>query len=235
LVHRGQSLGYIDDFSDTQSGWYSTSDSDWQIGYLDGEYQEWLKNPGWWAWATSGAKAETYVAEVKAHRTSGTYGAYGFVFLIDQNRQFDFYMALVEDTSFVIYHYVDPNWLVVQNWTYSASINPGTGWNDLKLVMPPNGQPQVYCNNTLLWSALTPTLGEGIQVGLVTVAPSDSGLDVRFDNIMMYPYGGTRGNSFASSPFNPINSLSKELIFTKAGEGVVAPGGIFQNGPALTR
>lgn len=227
VVNRGRPQVYTDNFSNSTSGWVNYSDADFDFGYVDGEYQINLKKPNWWGWESAGALAETYVVEVNVRRTANTDGGYGLIFDVEKGHEDNFLIFIVKDGYFSVQRYQAPDWYYEQSWTASSAINPGTAWNKLKLVISTRGYPQVYANDVLLWAAAVQTQGAGRQVGLTALSPSNSAIDVRFDNFIMYRYGDTPGNIITNAPVvttgaaprYPFPLLHEDGQVTKPGGG----------------
>ena len=178
---------YTDNFSDPTSGWPVDDDSNRKYAYTSGQYQIQVKHPadGWWA--TPGAKATDFTASVSARRTSGTLGAYGIVFGINEDVSgSQFYEFIVEDTHYSIWKYDRGSWTALQDWTASSHINTGTNWNRLKVIR--NGASiAVYANNQLLATVSDSSFSGLRRIGLVAYSPAASGLDARFDDFSLYP------------------------------------------------
>jgi predicted GH43/DUF377 family glycosyl hydrolase len=190
---------YADSFSDPKSGWYAGEDSAVKYAYTGGEYQVWIKNPSDGRLVTPGAKATDFTASVSALRTSGTSGAYGLVFGINENWS-EFYEVLIDANAFSVWRY-NNGWTALQNWTTSGAIATGTNWNRLKVVR--NGSLiTVYINGQQVAN-----LSDGTFTGLrrigVTVESYNTGVDVRFDDFTLYPAncGSQVYRAGASVPF----------------------------------
>jgi hypothetical protein len=190
---------YTDNFGDPKSGWYVNDNSSRRYAYVNGEYQIWVKNPNDAWYETPGAKATDFTASVSAHRTSGTYGAYGLLFGINEDWN-EFYEVLIDANSFSVWRY-NSVWTALQDWTVSNSIATGTNWNRLKVVR--NGSAiTVYINGQQVTNVNDSSFVGLRRIGLA--AESDStGVDVRFDDLALYPAncGSQVYSTAASAPF----------------------------------
>ncbi|NIM94974.1 MAG: DUF11 domain-containing protein [Anaerolineales bacterium] len=176
---------YTDDFNDPSSGWPVWEDGNVKYGYTGGEYQILVKNPSQGWLVTPGAKASQYVVSVSARRASGTYGAYGIVFAINEDWS-EIYQVLVEDSYYSMWIYRYGSWSPFINWTYSEHINTGTELNRLKVIW--DGVDIVYYVNNQHMATFRHSHFHGLKrIGLAAYSPFDSSLDARFDDFFLYP------------------------------------------------
>ncbi len=190
---------YADNFSDPKSGWYTGEDSATKFAYVNGEYQIWIKNPNDGRLVTPGAKATDFTVSVSARRTSGTSGAYGLLFGINEDWN-QFYEVLIDANAFSVWRY-NNGWTALQNWTTSNAIATGTSWNRLKVVR--NGSLiTVYINGQQVTNINDNTLVGLRRIGL-TVESYNTGVDTRFDDFALYPAdcGSQVYRAAASAPF----------------------------------
>jgi uncharacterized repeat protein (TIGR01451 family) len=175
---------YADSFSDPGSGWGVYEDSDGKLGYTGGQYQIWLKKPSLGWTVTPGAKATDFAAAVSAHRASGSSGAYGIAFGIneDWSQQYEFDIGV---NSYSIWKY-DGSWTALRNWTSSSYIGTGTSWNRLKVIRS-GANIAVYVNNHYLTTVSDSSLTGLRRIGLTTGSSSSASLDARFDDFALYP------------------------------------------------
>jgi uncharacterized repeat protein (TIGR01451 family) len=173
---------YTDDFSDPDSGWPVGEDSKYAYGYISGQYQIRVKSPPGGFQVTPGAKATDFAAAVSARRTSGTYGAYGIHFGINEDWS-QYYEVVIDANYYSIWRY-DGTWTPLRDWTTSGYINTGTSWNRLKVIRD-GANIAVYVNNKHL-ATVTDSSFTGLRrIGLY--AGSGSALDARFDDFSLYP------------------------------------------------
>jgi uncharacterized repeat protein (TIGR01451 family) len=200
---------YTDDFSDPDSGWPVRDDSNVRIGYTGGQYQIWLKNSLGWS-VTPGAKATDFTAAVSARRTSGSYGAYGILFGLNEGWN-EFYEFDIDANYYSIWRY-DGSWTPLRNWTSSGHIKTGTSWNRLKVIRE-GANISLYVNNQYLTTVTDGSFTGLRRIGL-TVGSSSVGLDTRFDNFSLYP--ASCGVDAAGASF--------EMGEPEAHQGLVSPG-----------
>lgn len=174
---------YTDNFSNSNSGWYVSDNTSRRYAYINGEYQIWAKNPNEAWFGTAGAKATDFTASVSLRRTSGTSGAYGLLFGINEDWS-QFIEVLIDAEWFSVWRY-NQGWEMLQDWTASPAIASSTNWNRLKVVRD-GAQVHIYINSQLV-SNVTDFAVLGLRrIGLV--AQSDAtGVDIRFDDFAMYP------------------------------------------------
>lgn len=174
---------YADDFSNPDSGWPISDNSDRRFAYISGQYQIWLKKPSLGWSVTPGAKATDFTAAVSARRTSGTWGQYGIKFGINEDWS-QYYEFIVEGPYYSIWRY-DRSWTALKDWTRSNYVATGTAWNRLKVIR--NGSSiAVYTNNHLLTTVTDGSFTGLRRIGLVAYS-YDRALDARFDDFSLYP------------------------------------------------
>jgi uncharacterized repeat protein (TIGR01451 family) len=199
---------YTDNFSDPNSGWPISDDSNRRFAYINGEYQILVKNPAE-AWlVTPGAKATDFTASVSARRTSGTSGAYGILFGLDGN-DFEFYEVLIDANTYSIWHYIGLSWSPLQNWTSSPYIATGTNWNRLKVVR--NGATiSFYVNNHLLTTVSNSSTFRGTLIGM-TAESDNTALDARFDDFSLYP-ASCGATAYSVTSNTPVFEMGKPEV-----------------------
>jgi uncharacterized repeat protein (TIGR01451 family) len=179
------SPGYVDDFSDSGSGWPAYEDSDAEIAYTGGQYQIWLKKPSLGRLVTPGAKATDFAVAVSARRTSGNYGVYGIVFGVNEDWS-ELYQVHIEASYYSIWRRSGETWIALQYWTPSDHIHTGTSWNRLKVVRD-GVDIALYLNDQHLTTVTDGSFTGLRRIGLVAYSPSSGSLDVRFDDFALYP------------------------------------------------
>ncbi len=128
---------YVDDFSDSSSGWPISDNNDRAYGYIGDQYEIFLKNPGWGWVVTPGASATDFSAQVTARRLNGSSGGYGLVFAISEGWD-DYYLFLIDLDQYSIWRLQNGSWFEIKSGTQSSYINTGTSWNKLKVVRDGN-------------------------------------------------------------------------------------------------
>jgi uncharacterized repeat protein (TIGR01451 family) len=174
---------YSDSFSDSTSGWPISDDSYRRYAYTNGEYQILVKNQNAAWFVTPGAKVTDFTASVSARRASGTSGAYGILFGINEGWN-EFYVVLIDANNYSVWRY-NSGWSALKDWTSSPYIATGTNWNRLKVVRS-GATISFYVNNHVL-TTLSDSSFTGLRrIGLA--AESDNTvLDARFDDFSLYP------------------------------------------------
>lgn len=175
---------YTDDFSNLNSGWLIDDSSTKRFTYIGGQYQIWVKQPGWIIWSTPGAKATDFTAAVSARRASGSKGDYGIVFGINADGN-QWYQFMIGPNNYSIWKYDNGNWTALRNWTSSSHIKTGINWNRLKVIRT-GTTISVYANNQPLTTISDNSFTGLGRIGLIA-ASSNSGLDARFDDFSLYP------------------------------------------------
>jgi len=173
---------YTDDFSDPDSGWPIGDDSNFTFGYISSQYRIQVKNPPGGLQVTPGAKATDFAAAVSARRTSGTYGAYGIHFGINEDWS-EYYEVVIDANYYSIWRY-DGTWTPLRDWTTSGHINTGTSWNRLKVIRD-GADIAVYVNNQHLTTVSDSSFTGLRRIGLY--AGSYRAFDARFDDFSLYP------------------------------------------------
>jgi|GEM_PF-1166959 len=185
--------GYFDDFSDPNSGWPTDDDEDRSIGYLNGEYQIYLKNENSVYWLTPGPLTgrdlflpDDYRVEMEVRKVSSGEGLYGLMFGIQfAPNSIEAYTVLINPTSreFILgKNMMDGSWIVLVDWTYSSAINQGGGSNHIA-VNRIDSNIKLYINGSQVANINDGSfLGPGRDAGLLVRSFDEPPVDVRFDN-----------------------------------------------------
>ncbi|GIK38243.1 MAG: hypothetical protein BroJett011_20760 [Chloroflexota bacterium] len=174
---------YSDNFSNPDSGWPVSDNSQRKFGYVGGQYQIWVKIPftGWSV--TPGAKATDFTAAVSARRASGSGGGYGIIFGINEDFS-QWYEFDIGSNNYSIWKY-NNGYTPLRNWTVSPHIKTGTSWNRLKVIRS-GTSIAVYVNNQALVNITDGSFTGLRRIGL-TAGSSNAGLDTRFDDFSLFP------------------------------------------------
>jgi hypothetical protein len=190
--------GYFDDFSDPNSGWITGDNRYFKYGYLNGEYQIYIKmarmGPGITPGPADGRDlylASDYRVEVDARTASAVAGTYGLRFGIEYSSDsFEAYQVVVWPPSgeFILdKRTMDGTWTTIVHWTYSSAINRGSGTNHIE-VERVGSKIEIYMNGVEVANVTDGTLlGSGRDAGLVAYSGDSTGVDVRFDNFAASP------------------------------------------------
>jgi hypothetical protein len=187
--------GYFDDFSDPNSGWPTDDDEDRSIGYLNGEYQIYLKNENSVYWLTPGPLTgrdlflpDDYRVEMDVRKVSSGEGLYGLMFGIQfAPISIEAYTVLINPTSreFILgKNMMDGSWIVLVDWTYSLAINQGEGSNHIA-VNRIGSNIKLYINGSQVANINDGSfLGPGRDAGLLVQSFDEPPVDVRFDDFV---------------------------------------------------
>ncbi len=180
---------YLDDFSDTGSGWPTNSSSNTQVEYLGGEYRILLKTADSWAAARPTVKGSDFRVAVDVRNVTGMDGTYGILFgLADDWSQF-YTVEIGLDGFYRIWRYSSSGSWTLLEFDSSSHINSGTASNRLQIER--NGsQIKAYVNGQLLITITEDSFIGERHVGLIASPNSQSNLDVRFDNFDVCSFSG---------------------------------------------
>lgn len=174
---------YVDDFSDSNSGWYIADGADTAYNYLAGQYEIFVKNPDWGAATTPGALATDFSAQVSARRLAGNSGGYGIEFAINEDWD-SLYLFMIDDDSYRVWRLQSGSWILVTDWTYSSYINTGTNWNKMKVVRDGNAII-AFINDHRVGDYVDNNLTGLGRFGLMAQSPNNSSIKVRFDDFSL--------------------------------------------------
>jgi hypothetical protein len=180
-----------DDFSNSNSGWGTSSD-DWaKFAYENGEYSISIGKMNWFGYhlnSVSG-KLGDFTAEVDVKKISqGTDDAAGIVFK-DQRRQGkdSFYVFWVDSNygTYAIQKYLEDVWVPnLQDFAPSNYINKGADTNRLKVVCK-GSQIEVYANDYKLAAVTDTSLSNGF-IGLAIETFTSPNAHYHFDNFKLH-------------------------------------------------
>jgi hypothetical protein len=175
---------FSDNFSDPTSGWLIDNTTDHTIGYLGGEYQILVKNPGFIVKAGHNLYATDFQVNLDARDASIIDGSNGIYF--GAINSVGFYDFEVGYGQFVLYRYdlQNPNnsaTLIAP--TVSSAINTGNASNHLRATRS-GSTITLYANGTQLAQTNDSILGGGF-VGMAASSFSTPNFDVRFDNFYL--------------------------------------------------
>jgi S1-C subfamily serine protease len=174
---------FSDDFSDPNSGWNDSADSDTSVGYVDEAYQISVYTPNYFTWSYRDPSYEDVVIQVDALvlQSVGD-GDYGLICRYQDENNF-YGLEISEDSYFTIYKYIDGEFISLYDWEYSDLIRPGE-LNTVKIACI-GPKLAVGVGETVLAVVEDYSLASG-KVGLVAGTFDQSGLTVEFDNFTIY-------------------------------------------------
>jgi hypothetical protein len=185
VTQSGQAL-YHDDFSDPSSGWTQTASPNGTLGYSDGSYRILVQSAGYDLWAVSGQAYGDVQIEVDATRLAGpAYNRFGLVCRFqDMN---NFYVFFISSDGYYAIGKIKngaASLLGQQMMAYTSFIVQGDGPNHLRFDCIGNTL-KGYVNGQLI--AITSDADfSGGDAGLITGAFDEVGVEVSFDNFMVY-------------------------------------------------
>jgi len=173
---------YADDFSNPASGWDVFSSSHSSGGYLNGEYQLFVKDTQHYIgdYPNNQAEAVDYNLLVDVRNATGVFGSYGLVFDISDDFSQYYEFDVASDGHYSVYRH-DPGNFVQLALSSSGFINQGTVPNRLKVER--NGATiNVYANSQLLTSVSDGTYVGLRHTGVIAFSYDQPNVDARFDN-----------------------------------------------------
>ena len=185
VTQSGEAL-YHDDFSNPANGWPQTVSANGILGYADGTYQMLVQSAGYDLRAVSGQTYGDVQIEVDATRLAGpVYNRFG---LICRFQDMDnFYVFIISSDGYYAIGKIkngSASLLGQEMMAYSAAIVQGSGPNRLRfdcigntLTGTVNGQAIAITNDADF---------SGGDAGLITGAFDETGVDVSFDNFVVY-------------------------------------------------
>ncbi len=175
-------VDFFDDFSDPNSGWYVGSDEYASADYVNGEMILEVKEANWITWSNIPNYSDNVILGVNLRviRSVGD-SDFGFVCGLKDNNNFTV-LEISEDGYFTIWKYVNDEYQVLVDWTYSDEIAAGgpfylaafCGSQKLALAV----------DDTLLVEIKDPSFLVG-DVGLLVGTYDTPGAKIGFDNFQL--------------------------------------------------
>ncbi len=185
VTQSGQAL-YHDDFSDPTSGWPQTTTANGSLGYTDSAYRMLVQSPGYDLRAVSGQAYGDVQIEVDATRLAGpVYNRFGLICRF-QDMDNSYIFIISSDGYYAIGKIKNGtvSLLGQEMMAYSGFIQKGGGTNHLRfdcigntLTGFVNGQVLAITNDADF---------SGGDAGLLTGSFDESGVEVSFDNFVVY-------------------------------------------------
>lgn len=198
---------YFDDFSNPNSGWGSRDVAVYRRGYVDNEYQIFLKQGGYIVFVASPATAfNGYSVEADLHWQGSPGFSYGLIFGINDNSDFYLFEVAQDLQAYAITFWPlngDPQ--LVTNGT-SGAIQPGNAVNHLEIETS-GGQQSYYINDTFVTS--TSINDSGARYTGISASSEDSNRDARFDNFCITTPAGTTTIGDGTAAPAPILELHR--------------------------
>ncbi|MCR4406279.1 MAG: zinc-ribbon domain-containing protein [Anaerolineae bacterium] len=208
-------LLYEEDFGDPSSGWWTSSEADYEVAYQNGEYVFNIATEDYSVWTWGGKFFTDFVLEVEAGQVSGPdLNSYGVTFRFQDSDNF-YRFSISGDGQYAIHRVLDGEWEELVPWTDSPAINAGAQWNLLRVACQ-GSYMNFYVNNVHL-ADVTDTTFTGGDVGFyVSTSKGAPNLQVAFDNLQVW-----RNDAPSVTKFTFEDDFSKELggWETDLGEG----------------
>ncbi len=185
VTQSGQAL-YHDDFSDPSSGWPQTVSANGSLEYADGAYEMLVQSAGYDLWAVSGQTYGDVQIEADATRLAGpVYNRFGLICRFQDMG--NFYVFLISSDGYYAIGKIKngaASLLGQEMMAYSAVIEQGSHPNHLRFDCVGNTLSG-YINGQAIAITNDADLSGG-DAGLITGAFDESGVDVTFDNFVVY-------------------------------------------------
>jgi PKD repeat protein len=181
---------YFDDFSNPNSGWPQSDNTDARLGYLNGEYQILQKN-GWGKWVSPGvAMTDGVIVADMRFANAGVHEGWvsnaGIMVGGDPSNIWLHYVPVLCRTGRVVFNLHNTNgsttWL---GSTYASSAVDYPATNRLKVVRD-GSEIRAYVNGEWTMTVNDSTFPGSRWFG-VSAGPGEQGSDIRFDNYAVYP------------------------------------------------
>jgi hypothetical protein len=176
---------FIDDFSDTSSGWDRTNEDEGVTDYIDGFYRILVNTDNTDVWANPGLNFTDTVIEVDAAKVGGP-DDNDFGIICRYQDLSNFYFFIVSSDGFYgIAKVIDgvQELIVLENMEYSDTINQGNSSNKLRADC--NGQNlALFINGQKLLEVTDSEYFSG-DVGLIAGTFDVAGTDIQFDNFIV--------------------------------------------------
>ena len=180
-------LIYADDFSNTDSGWSISSDTDVARSYNNGEFCFSIHKPGmiYNAGTNAFGAQSNFVISVDARtQSAGNDAGFGIEFRRDENN--NFYYFVISNNQYSLQKLTDGKWGTLQADTKSDYIKTDGSYNQLK-VSCLGKTIEVYVNG----QSLTTVTDSSLTSGAIYLAATGTGSDILFDNFKLYHFTNT--------------------------------------------
>ncbi len=174
-----------DNFNNSGSGWSISTNDEREKTYKSGKYSITVKKPNWQfrSWAPRESFPADFEVKVDARQVAGPTGKYGIIWGKDGDNYYVF--TISSDGRYRLQKQVNDVWQTNPvSRTRSLEIKRGTGSNQLKVKVIGNSITLIV-NDTVLTTVKGSSFGPG-KIGLVGASFDDTGVEVQFDNLMIY-------------------------------------------------
>ena len=208
-------LLYEEDFEDPSSGWWTSSEADYEVAYQNGEYVFNIATEDYSVWAWGSKFFEDFILDVEAGQVSGPdLNSYGVTFRFQDSDNF-YRFSISGDGQYAVHRVLDGEWEELVPWTDSPAINAGAQWNLLRVACQ-GSYMNFYVNNIHLADVTDNTFTGGDVGFYVSTSKGAPNLQVAFDNLQVW-----RNDAPPVTKFTFEDDFSKKLggWETNLGEG----------------
>jgi hypothetical protein len=178
----GESLPWIDDFSDPASGWLAESDAAAEVAYHDGVMRVLVKFPNSLAWAFSERELSDFHLAVEATQVSGPDdNEYGVLVRVKDLDHF-YRFSISGDGYYLVSKYDGEEWKVLSgdDWASSEAIHQGMAANLLEVVC--QGETMGFFVNGVQLAEVRDSSYPRGGVGLYAGSFFEPGVEIHFDD-----------------------------------------------------
>ena len=185
MTRPGQPL-YHDEFSDPASGWTQTISPDGSLGYTDGTYRMLVQSPGFDLWAVSRQAYGDVQIEAVATRLAGPLSnRFGLICRFQDSK--NFYIFIISSDGYYAIGKIKngiASLLGQELMASSSLIQQGNASNRLRFACIGNTLKGMVNDQVI---AITSDADfSGGDAGLITGAFDESGVEVIFDNFVVF-------------------------------------------------
>ena len=181
---------FQDDFSNPGSGWYTYQDSNGSADYSNGSFRIWVTTTDYLLWANPNQSLQNdisiYVDATKAGGPDDN--KFGLICRYQDSDNF-YYLFITSDgyAGISMFKNNEQIWLTGDALISSDAINQGAATNSIRADCA-SSTLTLYANNQQI-ASVTDSSFSGGDVGLIAKAYSTPGVDVLFDNFMVFKAG----------------------------------------------
>jgi hypothetical protein len=208
-------LLYEEDYGDPSSGWWTSSDADYEVAYQDGEYVFTIFTDDYGVWAWAGKYFEDFILNAEAGQVSGPdQNNYGVIFRFQDSSNF-YRFSISGEGQYAVHRKLNDDWEDLVPWTDSPAINDGVGWNSLRVAC--QGPYMNFYINDIYVADVTDDAFLGGDIGFYAgTSEGATDLEIAFDNLQVW-----RNDAPPAARFEFEDDFSKQLggWDTKLGTG----------------
>jgi major membrane immunogen (membrane-anchored lipoprotein) len=178
----GESLPWVDDFSDPASGWQAESDAAAEVAYYDGVMRVLVKSPNSLAWAYSERELSDFGLTVEATQVSGPDdNEYGVLVRVKDPEHF-YRFSISGDGYYLVSKHDGEEWEVLsgEDWASSEAIHQGMAVNLLEVAC--RGETMVFLVNGIQLAEVRDSSYPRGGVGLYAGSFFEPGVEIHFDD-----------------------------------------------------